>query len=396
MEEKSDEISEESTNIRNEESSEEKNESPVVRQEAEKPKEETPFVFSSASGWFSAKGWSNNPFTFAILPSLFVGYKEQASRLMLFLEEKHKFLLVVGPTGSGKTTLLKWIQGNLAGSDTLYIGKPPETPADFVDIFNEKFKKPWFLRPFSPKIKNIYQVPDFLNKQLKKKHLVVFIDEIHEANLEILEWLRVLGDQVDSISFLLSGLPNFDHDLSSKLETFRKRITAKIELLSLTKEETQQLIQRRIQHVGGQGNEFPQDVVDFIYSRSGGFPREVLRLCDEFINQAILKGSQNISLNLFGGMKEQQVEEQVYLDVLEKMTPMQKEIIEVLAQKPLSPGQIANSLNLEKYKSRQHAVRSVNNILKFLLKQDYVERTQFEKTFVYSLTPKIKTLMVKA
>ncbi|MBI2578514.1 MAG: AAA family ATPase [Candidatus Aenigmarchaeota archaeon] len=395
MEEESDKTDEKSTNIRNEKSLEEINESPAVRQEAEKPKKEVPIVFSS-SEWFSAKRWSNNPFTFSILPSLFVGYKEQTSRLMLFLEEKHKFLLVVGPTGSGKTTLLKWIQGNLPGSDTLYIGKPPETPADFVDIFNDKFKAPWFLRPFSPKIKNIYQVPDFLNKRLKKKHLVVFIDEIHEADLEILEWLRVLGDQVDNISFLLSGLPSFDHDLSTKLETFRKRITAKIELLSLTKEETQQLIQRRIQHVGGQGNEFPQDVVDFIYSRSGGFPREVLRLCDEFINQAILKGSPDISLDLLGGVTEEKIEQQVYLDVLEKMTPMQREILEVLAQKPLSPGQIANSLNLEKYKSRQHAVRSVNNILKFLLKQDYVERQQFEKTFVYSLTPKIKTLMVKA
>jgi len=376
------------------------NESPKESQESEK---ETPIVsekavtvFKSPYEWFATKGWSNNPFTFSILPSLFVGYRQQVARTMFFLEERHKFVLVVGPTGSGKTTLLKWVQANLPKKfDTLYLGKPPEKPEDFVYIFNEKFKAPWLLRLFLPKIKNVYQIPDFLSKKTKNRHLVVLLDEIHEANKETLEWVRAFGDQVENISFLLSGLPSFDQELS-KLETFRKRITANIELLSLTKEETEQLIRRRIQHVGGQGNEFPQDVVDFVYTRSGGFPREVLRLCDEFINQAILKGSDKVTLDLLEGLKEEVLEEQVYLNILEKMTPMQREIIEVLAQKPLSPGHIANSLNLEKYKSRQHAVRSVNNVLKFLLKEGYVERTQSEKTFVYSLTPRIKTLMVKA
>ncbi len=406
MEEQDEKNANGNSNIENEQ----EKETPIVNLEPVKQEIKTPIVlekpveeqtkqekaFLSPFDWFSARGWNNNPFTFSILPSLFVGYRQQAARTMLFLEEKHKFVLVSGPTGSGKTTLLKWIQANLpAKFDTLYLGKPPEKPEDFVHIFNEKFKPPWFMSLFSKKIKNMYQIPNFLNKKLKNNHLVVLLDEIHEADKEVLEWIRVFSDQVDNISFLLSGLPNFEQDLSSKLETFRKRITANIELLSLTKEETEKLIERRIQYVGGKGNEFPQEVVDFVFARSGGFPREVLRLCDEFINQAIIKGSEKISLDLFGDVKEEKIEEQVYLNVLEKMTPMQREIIEVLAQKPLSPGQIANSLNIEKYKSRQHAVRSVNNILKFLLKQGFVERKQFEKTFVYSLTPKIKTLMVK-
>ncbi|MBI4018426.1 MAG: AAA family ATPase [Candidatus Aenigmarchaeota archaeon] len=377
------------------------NEGAEVAQRSENSDEaatkETMPVSFSPSAWFAEKGWSNNPFTFSILPSLFVGYREQVARAMLFLGEKHKFVLVTGPTGSGKTTLLKRIQADLAGKfDTLYVGKPPEKPDDFVDIFNEKFRAPWPLRWFTPGIRNVYQIPDFLNKKLKKKHLVVLLDEIHEADKDILEWIRVLSDQVDNISFLLSGLPHFDEELSAKLETFRKRITANVQLLSLTKEETEELITRRIQHVGGQGNEFSQDVVNFIHSRSGGFPREVLRLCDEFIYHAIVKGRKDISMDLLEGVKEEKIEPQMSLGIIEKMTPMQREILEVLAQKPLSPGQIANSLNLEKYKSRQHAVRSVNNVLKLLLKEGYVERAQSEKTFVYSLTPKIKTLMVKA
>lgn len=342
--------------------------------------------------WFQAKKWKENPFTFNIYPYLFVGYKEQANRVLLMLLEKHKFILLSGPTGSGKTTLLRWAENNLGnGYDALYIGKPPEKPEDFVLIFNEKYKSKW---PFRKKLENIYQIPEFLNKKLKRKQLVLMLDEAHEASIETLEWLRVLGDQVNNVSFLLAGLPVFEEQLMDKLETFRKRIIAKIDLSSLTKEETEKMIKMRIQNVGGHGNEFSKELMDFIHERAGGFPREVLRLCNELVTNAILQGKTEITQELLEGIEIK--EERVSMAILDTFTPMQREIIEILAQKSLPPGHIADSLDLQKYKSRQHAVRSVNNILKMLLAQDYVERKQSEKTFIYSLTTKIKPLLVKA
>lgn len=346
-----------------------------------------------AKEWFKARHWSGNPFTFNILPSILVGYNEQKQHILLNLEEKHKFILVSGPTGSGKTTLMKWVQGNLSKEfDTLYISKPPKSPEQFVEIFNDRFRKPWFLK-WLGRARNIYQLPDFLNKKLRKRHLVVLFDEAHESSTEVLEWLRVLGDQVDNISFLMSGLPVFEDQLISRLETFSKRIAAKIELLSLTKEETKEMIRRRIQNAGGSGSEFNEELMNAIYEKSGGFPREIIRLCDEAVNNAIINSS---DISIPETKVETVKEERITVGFLDKMTPMQKEIIELLSKKPLSPGQIANSMDLGKYKSRQHAVRSVNNIVKKLQADGYLERTQQEKTFVYSLTPKIRTLMVKA
>ena len=52
---------------------------------------------------------------------------------------------------------------------------------------------------------------------------------------------------------------------------------ARIELLSLTKEETKELIQKRIINVGGTGNEFSDHVAEAIYNYTGGFPREIIR-----------------------------------------------------------------------------------------------------------------------
>ena len=58
--------------------------------------------------------------------------------------------------------------------------------------------------------------------------------------------------------------------------------------------------------------------------------------------------------------------------------------------------EIANMLNLDKYKSRQHAVRSVNNILKRLMADGFVERKKLDRAFLYQLSPRLKTLVVKA
>ena len=60
----------------------------------------------------------------------------------------------------------------------------------------------------------------------------------------------------------------------------------------------------------------------------------------------------------------------------------------------MTPGQIANSLDLTEYKSRQHAVRSINNILQRLTQEGYIERRRVGKAFVYTLMPKIRNMLV--
>ena len=70
--------------------------------------------------------------------------------------------------------------------------------------------------------------------------------------------------------------------------------------------------------------------------------------------------------------------------------------IDFLAKKPCSPGEIANNLDLGKYKSRQHAVRSINNILKRMFAEGIVEREKKDRAFIYHLSPKFRTLAVKA
>ncbi len=345
----------------------------------------------SSKEWLEKAGWSGNPFTFTILPELFVGYAEQTSKLLSAIEEKHKIVLIVGPTGSGKTTTLKWMSSHLPEKyDYVYIGKPPKHPEEFVQIFNEKYGS-WL--PFF-RLKNMYQIPSFLNKRIRKKHLVVMYDEAQESSVDILEWLRVLGDQVDNMSIVLSGLPSFENHVLDKLETLRRRIVVKIGLLSLTKEETANLIRKRIQKVGGTGDEFSPEASEYVYHKTGGFPREILRTCNDMIYQAMSEGRLKVTADY---MEKEPLTEELAppLKVMEEMTPMQKDVMEMLL-KPMTPGQIANSMDLSKYKSRQHAVRSVNNILKRLMDDGIVERRRTDRAFVYQLKSHMKNLVVKS
>lgn len=330
------------------------------------------------SDWMRKQGWSRNPFTFSIDPKLLVGYKEQGEEILTALQARHKLCLLVGPTGSGKTTLLKWISSQL-GYANLYISKPPQSPEGFADILNQKFK-PLFWK----KIKNIYQIPDFLNKRIKD-HFVILCDEIHESNTNVLEWLRIISDHVDNLSIVLSGLPSFEEQLKEELETLRKRIAAKTELLSLTKEETRELIMKRVEGVGGHGHDpFTTEMIDIIFEKTGGFPREIIRFCDELVKKAAKSDRNIIMPDIMPDLEAEKVPKQI--------APKQKMILELLIE-PLTPREIAD--RLEGYKSRQHAIRSVNNLLKRMMNQQYIERKEKGKTFVYSLTPKFKTIFIK-
>ena len=81
--------------------------------------------------------------------------------------------------------------------------------------------------------------------------------------------------------------------------------------------------------------------------------------------------------------------------VLDELTATQRDIVEMLAH-PMTPGQIADSLDLAKYKSRQHAVRSMNNILKRLMEEGLVERVREDRAFVYQLVPSVRNIVIRA
>jgi type II secretory pathway predicted ATPase ExeA len=366
-------------------------------------KEEKP---NDISRW----GWTANPFVLKIDPKLFVGYEKQVSAIRRHIKDRHKIALITGRTGSGKTTFLKWLE-NQYDAAKIYVSKPPKKPEDFVTLFTSIFGFSFFERLFRRK-PNLYTLPNYINKKLKGNHLVFLLDESHETDRDVLEWLRVLTDQIDEVSLIMAGLPQIETKIKSELETLNQRITTRISLTSLNLEETKELIRKRIESVGGKGiHPFTNSAIEKIYERTGGFPREVLKLCDRLINTALEKGLDIIDSRTVEEHKEiklpkVRLEEPVVTfmpkppteEQIRNLPYKQRKILELLAEKDwLTPTAIVDELDVaSNYKSKGHAIRSVNNILKRLMLEGYVQREARGKAFMYALTPKVKPFFVKA
>ncbi|MFC2143779.1 AAA family ATPase [Candidatus Aenigmatarchaeota archaeon] len=343
-------------------------------------------------------GWDSNPFTFRILPELFVGYNGEIKGIVEGLTSGDKFSLLMGPTGSGKTTLLKHVKDSFPGFKyTFYLPKPPKDPDDWMMIFG-RFIKPGFFKSLFSKNNgvNIYNLSEKVNERLGNDRFLLFVDECHEASIESLEWLRSLVDNIDNLSIIMAGLPVFENMLKSNLETFNRRINKKTELGNLTKPETRELVKKRIESVGGDDiKPFTSGTIEYIYQTTGGFPREVIRMCDELTNKAMKSNISTIDTDF---LKENDAPaSRVSMDTIDSLPERQKLILDVLSHGgDFTPSEIVRKLDDEVYKNRDNAIRSVNNLLRRLMKDGFVDRKRVGKTYKYVLASKFKTLMVEA
>jgi type II secretory pathway predicted ATPase ExeA len=343
-------------------------------------------------------GWETNPFTFRIMPDIFVGYNQEVDNIVDGLGNGDKFSLLMGPTGSGKTTLLKHIKDRFPGHKyTFYLPKPPKEPDDWMMVFG-RFIRPGFFKSLLSRGNgvNIYNLSDKVNERLGSNKFLLFVDECHEASIESLEWLRSLVDNIDNLSIILAGLPVFDNMLKNNLETFSRRICTKTELGNLTKSETRELIKRRVESAGGDDiKPFTSSTIEYIYQRTGGFPREVIRVCNDLANKAMKSNISTIDTDF---LKESDSPvSRVSMDSIESLPERQKMILDALSNgEDFTPSDIVHNLDDEAYKNRDNAIRSVNNLLRRLMKDGFVDRKRVGKTYKYAISSKFRTLMVDA
>lgn len=346
--------------------------------------------------WLVRQGLERNPFTLDINPTLMVGYRPQISKLMKNIEQKHKLILLTGPTGSGKTSTISFLVSE--NRDFILLSKPPRDSENLINIADYFIADmPFFLRFLKKKPGKIEDLPEFLNKTIKK-HKVLFVDEAHEASIEVLEWFRILSDQVKNLTIVFSALPVFDDMLIKNLETLRKRVVEKIELSALTKEETEQLIRKRIESAGGTDiKPFSHNVVEHIYSRTGGFPRDIIMLCNILLDKGAEKNVDIITFDLAKerGSFERKVERKSDLSGLKNLSKKQRKIIDnLLDSDSLTTTEIMQLFS--DYPSEKHALRATNNLLKRLVDEGYIEREKSGKTYSYKITPSTRTLLIRA
>lgn len=338
--------------------------------------------------------WDSNPFTFRILSDFFVGYEEEKNRMITGLRSGDKFSLLLGPTGSGKTTMMKHLANTIEDCKVLYLAKPPKNPEEWITALKEIWR-PRFAFLHRTSHVNLYNLPSKINNRLDSNGCVLFVDECHEASIESLEWLRVLTDQTDNLQTVMAGLPVLENILKENLETLRQRVNTEIRLTNLTKSETRELIKKRVEGSGGDDiRPFTSEAINFIYDKTGGFPREILKHCNRLVHKALRKNITTIDSSF---LKESEPEEErISLESINQLPKRQKAILEALTREGEStPSDLIPHLDMDSYKSKGSAVRSVNNLLRRLMKEGLVDRNRSGKSYRYSISSKYKSAMVK-
>lgn len=341
--------------------------------------------------------WGSNPFSFKILPELFVGYGDEVSTLETGIRNGDKFALLLGPTGSGKTTLLRHISARFSDYKVIYLPKPPKDPQDWTTVF-KGLTRPGLLGLLFRRENGVdlYTLSARVNRKLGSRRCLLFVDECHEATQESLEWLRTITDQVDNLTVVLAGLPIFENSLRESLETFLRRVTLRVDLGCLTQAETREFIKKRIEQAGGEDiKPFTSSLVEHIHEKTGGFPREILRACNELYQKALERGLTTIDTDF---LKEAQIESRVSREDLEALPSRQKLIIDILVKEgELTPTEMVEKVRSKgEYKDKDNAVRSVNNLVRRLMTDGYVERKKIGKAYKYRISPRYRTLLVTA
>lgn len=359
---------------------------------------------SRVTQWMERFGWERNPFTFRIFPELMIGYEEEQSRVRDAIDSGNKLTLLLGETGAGKTNLLRRVEAEYAGDVPLfYMAKPPVTEEALLsylrdDVLDENILSRW-LRSYS-----LYNIHDRLDSVYGDR-LVVLVDEGHEASGDVLQWLRTAMDHISSLTVVAAGLPSFEERLKEEVPTLHSRATDVVRLNSLDRDETIDLVRERIEEAGGSGTDpFTQDALLTVYRRTDGFPREVLRACNHAVIDAAKEEKSLIDTEDVEAVLDEAEDqssppresshdsnsrsrEEGDEDVLRRLTAKQRTVYDAVETLDgATSSEVVEHLGVGEYKSRDHAIRSINNILRRLMEEEVVDRERRGRNYVYFVT----------
>ncbi|MFH2144446.1 MAG: AAA family ATPase [Candidatus Omnitrophota bacterium] len=216
-------------------------------------------------------------------------HEEGLSRLLYVVSESKGAGLLTGIFGCGKTllgrTLFKELDHDLYR--TAYIDNPYLSYtellmhiAHFLGARDLPQKKQDVL--VNVVLERLREVLE--NNMRDGKKTVVVVDEAHViTDRQVWEELRLLLNfQMENkflLTLLILGQPELKEILDSNKQ-FSQRIAVKFHLTPLSKQETEDYIQHRLEVAGRQEPVFSPKSFDLIYRKSGGIPRRINHICD--------------------------------------------------------------------------------------------------------------------
>ncbi|WP_169719611.1 AAA family ATPase [Psychromonas aquimarina] len=247
--------------------------------------------------FFSLK---TQPFSLSPDPSfLFLSerHKEALAHLSHGLEGRGGLVLLTGEVGTGKTTVCRsLLQDHAENTDIAFILNPALTEVELIEAVCDQFKI-----AYDPANVCLKTLLDLLTEWLLNKHqqghrVVILIDEAQHLSFLDLQLLSVLADiEADNkkvLQVILIGQTELQQMLKqSEFRQLAQQITARYHLLALTRQESEDYINHRLNVAGVYGPVFDKRALSVIFEVSAGIPRIINLLCDRSLLCAYVQNS---------------------------------------------------------------------------------------------------------
>lgn len=195
------------------------------------------------------------------------------------------FVVITGDIGSGKTTLIESFLSEL-GDDVViaHVNQTQLSPVEFLQALLVEFGfKPFKMR----KIELLTMLRDYMIEQYAAgKKVLLVVDEAQNLSRKVLEEIRMLSgieaQKEKLLRIILAGQPELAAKLDSpSLEQLSQRVRLRFHLGALSRRETREYIEHRLQIAGSEGRTiFTDDAFDVVFRYTGGVPRLTNILCD--------------------------------------------------------------------------------------------------------------------
>lgn len=236
--------------------------------------------------YFYRFGMEENPFLKSSKEILFESdeFKEVQKRLD-YLQLTKGFGVLTGSAGKGKTTAIRTWSKKL--NPSLYKVVYSSLSTLTVNEFYRNLADGLGLIPHCRKPENFKMIQEEILRYSVEKRItpVIIIDEANHIGNGILNDLKILFnfdmDSKDRAIVLLSGLPQLNNTLNLNIhEPLRQRITMNYNIEGLSKDESKQYIQKKLQEVHCSQNIFDENALEALANAANGIPRLINKLAN--------------------------------------------------------------------------------------------------------------------
>ena len=219
----------------------------------------------------------------------FLFASKQHSRAKAYMESTiwlaDGFVVITGDIGSGKTTLIESFIAELPKEIELaHISQTQLSPVEFLQALLVEFG----FKPFRKrKVELLAMLKDYMIEQYAAgRKILLIIDEAQNLSRKVLEEVRLLSgletQKEKLLRIIIAGQPELARKLDSpRLEQLTQRVRLRFHLGALSKRETQEYIEHRLNVAGANGRKiFDDSACDLVFRYAGGVPRLINVLCD--------------------------------------------------------------------------------------------------------------------